>query len=381
MTAATFPEIVPVLEDRVRGIRLRAHRPGDLPAIVEQAVDPDSVRFTTVPTPYGPADARWFLEEMVAGGWTSGERLSWAIELTGRPCIEFAGTIDLRPDSDGTAEVGFGLHPAARGRGAMSAALRLVRDHAFDVRGLGLLRWRAVVGNWGSRRVAAAAGFRFDGRVRGLLNHRGDLLDGWLATMTADDPRESRGWLEPPVLTGPNVVLRAFTDRDLDRIVEGASDVRTRHWLVSLPAPYTLEDARSYVDGAREMAAKADGLAWCIADPDDDRCLGVVSLEGYANYARRGEIGYWAHPDARGRGVVTDAVRLATAYALGSGLVAFVQIRSAAGNQASRHVAEAAGYVRAGLLPACEPLGDGSIDDLVVYVRLADPARRGTPSM
>jgi RimJ/RimL family protein N-acetyltransferase len=341
--------------------------------MIEFATDPESIRFTTVPTPYGPDDARAFLQ-LVADGWRRGDRLGWAIELddrTGR----FAGSIDLRLEGDGVAEVGFGLHPAARGRGMMSAALRLVRDHAFDVRGLRLLRWRAVVGNWGSRRVAAAAGFRFDGRVRQLLNHRGELLDGWLATITAEDPRTPLGWLEPPALSGERVVLRPLGERDLGRIAEACGDVRSRHWLVSLPTPYTLADAWGYLEGTRELAAAADGLTWCIADPDTNVCLGSISLEGYANYARRGEIGYWAHPDARGRGVVTEAVRLVSGYADRSGLAGSIQIRCAAGNRASRHVAESAGYVRVGAVPAAEPLGDGTIDDLLTYVRPPAAAR------
>ena len=366
---AVFPETVPVLTDPIRGIRLRAHDDADLPAIVEQATDPESVRFTTVPSPYGLDDARSFVHEMAAGGWERGTPLIWAIERETADGPAFSGSIDLRLAGDGSAEVGFGLHPAARGSGVMSAALRLVRDYGFDVLGLQVLRWRAVIGNWGSRRVAAAAGFRFDGSVRRLLNHRGDWVDGWLATMTADDPRESRVWLEAPVLSSDRIVLRAFARHDLPRIVEGAGDERTQHWLVSLPRPYTAADAEGYVDGSREMAARGNGLAWCIADPADDRCLGSLSLEGYANYARRGEIGYWAHPEARGRGLISESVRLVTEFATRSSLTSFIQIRCAAGNRASRRVAEASGYRRLGVLPRAEPLGDGSVDDLVVYGR------------
>jgi hypothetical protein len=50
-------------------------------------------------------------------------------------------------------------------------------------------------------------------------------------------------------------------------------------------------------------------------------------------------------------------------------LVSFIQVRCASGNRASRHVAEAAGYPQLGVLPSAEPLGDGSIDDLVIYGR------------
>jgi RimJ/RimL family protein N-acetyltransferase len=169
------------------------------------------------------------------------------------------------------------------------------------------------------------------------------------------------------VLAGDRVVLRPFAERDHGRIVEACNDERTRHWLSSLPRPYTMADADAFTEGSREMAASRHGLAWCIADPADDRCLGSVSVEGYANYARRGEIGYWAHPSARGRGLVAEAVRQVTRYAMTSGLTSFLQIRCAESNVASRGVAESAGYVEVGRLPEAEPLGDGSVDDLVIY--------------
>jgi RimJ/RimL family protein N-acetyltransferase len=71
----------------------------------------------------------------------------------------------------------------------MSTALHLVCTYGFEEIGLEVIRWRALVGNWASRRVAARVGFIFDGTVRRLLVHRGELLDGWIATLTRDDPR------------------------------------------------------------------------------------------------------------------------------------------------------------------------------------------------
>ena len=99
----------------------------------------------------------------------------------------------------------------------MTAALRLVRDHGFDVLGVQAIRWQAAVGNWGSRRTAAAAGFRFDGTIRWLLSHRGELLDGWHATLTADDPRVDLSWPSPPMLAGGRITLRPFATADAGR--------------------------------------------------------------------------------------------------------------------------------------------------------------------
>ena len=368
-TARTFPDGVPVLIAAEAGVTLRAAGSGDLPGIVEQCRDPETIRWTTVPTPedgYQLRDAEEFLA-LTTAGWTSGERLGWTIEAQRGSQRGFCGSIDLHLEGDGLAEIGFGLHPEARGHSIMTAAVRLVCDYAFEVAGLQVIRWRAVVGNWASRRVAANVGFVFDGSVRRLLAHRGELLDGWIATLTREDPRVPQPWLHPVELLGRGIRLRAFRASDVDRIVEACSDTRTAHWLVSMPRPYQRHHALAYLESLLELAARGIGVTWCMADPEDDRCLGSISLDGLNGYARRGEIGYWAHPDARGRGVVTEAVRLVTRHARDTGLATSLIIRCARGNAASRRVAERAGYTKVGIQPRSEPLGDGQLADLVLY--------------
>jgi [ribosomal protein S5]-alanine N-acetyltransferase len=367
--ARSFPDAVPILIDAKAGVTLRAASARDLPAMVEQCRDPDMIRWTTVPTPdggYQLRDAEEFLA-LTAAGWTSGERLGWTIEGQRGAQRGFCGSIDLRLEGDGVAEVGFGLHPEARGRSIMKAALELVCGYAFDDLGLQVIRWRAVVGNWPSRRVATRVGFVFDCTIRRLVVHRGQLLDGWIATLTRDDPRVPQPWLDPVEIPGRGVKLRAFLNSDVDRIVEACSDSRTSYWLISMPRPYRPENALAYLDATAELAARGAGLTWCIADPADGRCLGSISLDGLGGYSTRGEIGYWAHPDARGRGIATEAVRLVTAYAKDSGLATSLLIRCASSNMASRWVAERAGYREIGIQPASEPVGDGEVTDLVLY--------------
>lgn len=365
-----FPDCVPILVDPTSGVILRATEPRDLPAIVEQSRDPETVRWTTsVPTPpggYTLTDAEEFYGR-IRTRWTEGRALAWTVEGERDDVRQHCGLVNLRLEDPGWAELGFAAHPGARGRSMVSAAVRLVRDHAFDVLDLTTLRWRAVAGNWASRRVAAAAGFVHDGTVRRLLNQRGVLVDGWVATLTSEDPRTPRRGLVPVELLGAGVVLRPFRAGDADRVVEGCSDPRTRHWLVALPRPYTRAEALAYVEHTRELAARGSGLIWCIADATDDRCLGSIGLEGLAGHAAQGEIGYWAHPDARGRGVVTEAVRLVTGHARSAGLASALVIRCAAGNAASRRVADQAGYAEVGRLPRAEPVGDGDLSDLVLY--------------
>jgi len=368
-TAGAFPGAVPILIDAEADVTLRAVGRCDLPAMVEQCRDPEMIRWTTVPTPpdgYQLRDAEEFLA-LSAAGWTSGRRLGWTIEAQRDGGPSFCGSINLDLEGDGVAEVGFGLHPGARGRSIMTAALQLVCDYGFEVAGLQLIRWRALVGNWASRGVAAKVGFVFDGAVRGLVVHRGELHDGWIATLVREDPRVPQRWLHPIEMQGTGVRLRAFRGSDLDRIVEACSDPGTAYWLVSMPRPYERHNAFAYLESIGELAARWAGVAWCIADPTDDRCLGSISLDGLNGYAKRGEIGYWAHPDARGRGIVTEAVRLVTRHARHSGLARSLMIRCVRGKLASRRVAERAGYTKIGVQPTSEPLGDGQLADLVLY--------------
>jgi RimJ/RimL family protein N-acetyltransferase len=332
LTARTFPAGVPTLIDAAAGVKLRAAGSRDLAGIVEQCRDPEMIRWTSVPTPddgYQLRDAAEFLA-VIAAGWTSGERLGWTIEAHRDSARGFCGSIDLRLEGDGIAEVGFGLHPQARGRGVMTAALRLVCDYGFEVAGLQIIRWRAVVGNWASRRVAANVGFIFDGTARRLLAHRGELLDGWIATLTREDPRVPQPWLQPVELQGAGIRLRAFRTSDVDRIVEACSDPHTAHWLVSMPRPYQTHNALAYLDSVRELAARGIGIT-------------------------------------RGRGMASEAVRVVTQHARSTGLVRSLIIRCARSNTASRRVAERAGYTKVGIQPASEPLSDGQLADLVLY--------------
>src|SRR5690349_16606911 len=114
MTAVTrtlrFPDDVPVLTDGV--VTLRAHTPDDVQGSLEQGSDPLSQQWTTVPVPYTRADAVQFVTEIVPAGWAEG-RWAFAVESAGR----FVGTIELRDEGSRRAEIAYGAHPWARGRG------------------------------------------------------------------------------------------------------------------------------------------------------------------------------------------------------------------------------------------------------------------------
>jgi RimJ/RimL family protein N-acetyltransferase len=367
-----FPEDVPVLRDEV--VTLRAHTSDDIEPAYEVCQDPEMQRWTTVPVPYEREHAVQYLTGFIPAGWRDGSSWGWAIEYDGK----YAGTIDLRPSEGGVGEVGFAVAPWARGHGVMTRALNLAVAYAFE-QGWTRVIWRAYVGNWGSRRVAWKAGFRGlvmvpDGGVA-----RGVRKDEWIATRSREDAAEPTGnWWQVPTLEGDGLRLRALRSTDAKRIVEACNDARTQHWLAGMPSPYQLEDAEGFIDGRLENLASGEGVSWAIADPVTDDLLGNVSVFDLKNRidASCGEVGYWLHPEARGRGVMSAAVALAVEHAFkpidqgGLGRRRLM-LFAAEGNSASAHVAVANGFTLTGTARAASPRRDGSYDNLLCFDRLA----------
>lgn len=177
------PLPVPVLTGEQ--LTLRPHRSEDVDAVYERCIDPITQRYTTIPLEYTREMAREYLAGLLE---PSADVASWAIEVDGR----YAGTIDLRrlPVDAGAGDLGFVTHPAFRGRGVMTGAVCLVLAHALDTLGWQAVQWKAHVGNWGSLKSVWRNGFPVPTLVPDLLVERGRLIDGWISTLHADQPRE-----------------------------------------------------------------------------------------------------------------------------------------------------------------------------------------------
>ena len=365
-----FPEDVPTLDDGV--VRLRAHTAADVDDAFAMCSDPEFQRWTTVPSPYRRGNAEHFLLEKIPAGWRDGGFWAWAIEYDGR----FAGTIDLRDGSAKGGEIGFGLAPWARGHGVMTRAVRLVTRQAFEGLGWDVLIWRAIVGNWASRRVAWKAGFSRFATAHGTAVQRGERHDEWIASITREDSGDPVGhWWTVPVLNGQKIRLRPHQESDAARMVEACNDERTKTWLPLLPSPYGEAEALDFIRGRTEERATGLGVNWIVADPETDQLLANVGIFRLGSPAASAEIGYWAHPDARGRGVVTEAIGLVARYAFrpveDGGLGRHrLYIKAAADNPASQQVALRNGFTLAGTDREGDLRRDGSRFDLHTFDRL-----------
>ena len=402
---------------------LRRLRAADKAAVVKACNDGLIERYCfRVPFPYDESDFMEFL--------TYNEHF-WARELIANWTVVIPGDdeplamISLEVTAVRQAgEIGYWCAPWARGQGIMSAAVRLVRDWAFDELELERLELTTDADNVASQRVAAAAGFTREGLMRGYLAVRGHRTDDVLFGMVRTDPREpAPAPFGAATLSDGRILVRPFEAADVPAVRAACLDPAVAHWIHGVPLEYSLADAEAFIadswrclaagtrarlaiaeapaaDGAGGAASgspagsadarsgptgggpvRDDGLAGGEAPPAG-RLLGSVSLDLFPG-RQAGEIGYWMAPEARRKGFAAAAVRLVTYWAFRIVGLERLEIMTYPGNTASQALAIAAGFRHEGLLRGYlaaepgkdrsgrfEPNADGSLpprDDQVLF--------------
>ena len=186
------------------------------------------------------------------------------------------------------------------------------------------------------------------------------------------------------MIRGESVSLRPLAPRDRDRFFAMLRDPLQ----LAFGSPAFVEPPRVPSDvlaRIEESAARVEARepATLAVVDRDDVFLGDVSWRLDAAPALAvADVGYAVHPDARGRGVATAAVRLLVPWLLedpsGPGL-ARVQLDHSVENLASCRVALAAGLaqegVRRGFLPLRDAAGDVRRHDVCLHGVVAPAAQ------
>ena len=150
--------------------------------------------------------------------------------------------------------------------------------------------------------------------------------------------------------------LRPVQTDDAEWIYRACQDAEVQRW-TTVPRPYTREHAESFV---RDQAGER--LANAIIDARTGEPVGVAGIHNIIDGVAT--VGYWVAPWARRRGAASTAMRILPTLAARLGAVNEVRATIAATNEASRRVAERAGFSLAGTSPGTCPDGDCQVAGL-----------------
>lgn len=157
------------------------------------------------------------------------------------------------------------------------------------------------------------------------------------------------------------VRLRTLRSADAVAFAEGTRDPEVRHYAHLPESHYTPTSVRAMVDGpAREGLARGDLAVLAIADATTDRFAGSVVIFGVSPTGA--EVGFWLHPEYRGRGRTGAALDLVAELAQRSGL-SHLTARTAPDNQPAQRVLQQAGFTATGRGHSVAPSGQ-SMDSL-----------------
>lgn len=163
----------------------------------------------------------------------------------------------------------------------------------------------------------------------------------------------------PATLPTARLVLTAPTLAHAPAIAHLCNNPNIHRWMARLPFPYTLEDARFFIETIAPGPTEH-----CYAVLHADHCIGVIGLHFAAG--EWPELGYWLGEPYWGQGFATEAALAVVAAARAAGATA-LRSRALAANARSRHVLEKAGFVETHAGP--EPLGPNA-GQPAVFLRL-----------
>jgi [ribosomal protein S5]-alanine N-acetyltransferase len=164
-------------------------------------------------------------------------------------------------------------------------------------------------------------------------------------------------------LQGTGFTLRGWHMDDIFSLQKHADNPNVYNFLMdAFPHPYTIDDAANWIT---RMQKQNPVLVFAI--DVGGKLVGGIGLEmRHDIYSKSPLIGYWLGEEFWGHGIMTEAVRLVSAYAFAHLDIVRLQAGILGNNPASMRVLEKAGFVREGILRNAI-VKNGVVLDEVVY--------------
>lgn len=173
------------------------------------------------------------------------------------------------------------------------------------------------------------------------------------------------------------ISIRKYQAGDAAGIVEAVHEsvATVGAWLDWCSNRYGAAEAEAWIAHAADSWDKAESFVFAIVDATSGDYLGGVGLSRIDQENHSANLGYWIRQSYQGRGVGTQAARLAVGYAFEQLKLTRIEIVCGAANRPSRRVAEKTGARYEGLASGRLTV-HGKPLDAAVYTIIAPAARK-----
>lgn len=116
-----------------------------------------------------------------------------------------------------------------------------------------------------------------------------------------------------PTFETDRLLLRAFALTDASRVQELAGDIEVARTTLSIPHPYTLEDAKSWLGSITSSDNERRGYPFALVSKDSSQLIGCMSIN-VARPHQRGELAYWIGKPYWRQGYASEAAKRLVRY-------------------------------------------------------------------
>ena len=171
-----------------------------------------------------------------------------------------------------------------------------------------------------------------------------------------------------PTLKSNLVRLRQLRHKDIQTM----APLVTKHvvrYLVHVPFPYEIEDARRFVNKSRRNFRLKKERTFAIELVGNGSLVGVISLQKIDRNNKNAQISYWIGKNYWNLGIATESINLLIRYAFWVLRLHKVYANVLATNRASIRVLEKNGLKKEGVLKH-SVYKDDKFHDVVLYYKL-----------
>ena len=147
-------------------------------------------------------------------------------------------------------------------------------------------------------------------------------------------------------IQGSKFTLRNWQITDASALAQQANNINVSSWLGDrFPFPYTLDDATGFIKGQIDQTPVVN-----FAIAINGQVIGGISLNMRNDiYRKTPLLGYWLGEQHWGNGIITEAIKLITAYAFRNFNIICIQACVFGENNASMRVLEKSGFIKQGV--------------------------------
>jgi|SRR3989338_5311931 len=137
-------------------------------------------------------------------------------------------------------------------------------------------------------------------------------------------------------------ILRPYRKGDENSLQQNISNKEIYKRTIEIPYPYTLKHAASWIKRCTAMQRKKRKTEINFAIDKGGMAVGGIGIKNIIGH--QGEIGYWLGKRYWGKGIMTEALELVTAYGFDKLKLKRITACVFPSNRASAHVLEKADY-------------------------------------